>query len=57
MRSVPMGVIAHQLGHADERMASKHYAHLSPSYVADTIRQNFPALGIVEDSNSSLRSA
>ncbi len=25
--------------------------HLSPSYVADTIRQNFPALGIVEDSN------
>ena len=50
-RGVPMGVIAHQLGHADERMASKHYAHLSPSYLADTIRQNFPALGIVEDSN------
>ena len=35
----------------DARMAEKHYAHLSPSYVADTIRQNFPALGIVEDSN------
>ncbi len=46
-----MGVIAHQLGHAEERMASKHYAHLSSSYVADTIRQNLPALGIVEDSD------
>ena len=51
MRGVPMGVIARQLGHADERMASKHYAHLSPSYIADTIRQNFPSLGIVEEGN------
>ncbi len=51
MRGVPMGVIAHQFGHTDTRMAEKHYAHLSPSYVADTIRQNFPALGIVEDCN------
>ncbi len=46
-----MGVIAHQLGHSDTRMAEKHYAHLSPSYIADTIRQNFPPLGIVEESN------
>ena len=51
MRGVPMGVIAHQLGHTDTRMAEKHYAHLSPSYVADTIRQNFPALGIVKQDN------
>ena len=33
------------------RMAEKYYAHLSPSYVADTIRQNFPALGIVDENN------
>jgi integrase len=46
MSGVPMGVIAAQLGHADTRMTEKHYAHLAPSYVADTIRANFPALGI-----------
>ena len=27
------------------------YAHLSPSYVAETIRANFPTLGIVPKSN------
>jgi integrase len=46
MRGVPMGVIAEQLGHADTRMTEKHYAHLAPSYVADTIRAHFPMLGI-----------
>jgi integrase len=50
MRGVPMGVIAEQLGHADTRMTEKHYAHLAPSYVADTIRAHFPTLGIGEDS-------
>jgi integrase len=49
MRGVPMGVIAEQLGHADTRMTAKHYAHLAPSYVADTIRANFPTLGIAGD--------
>jgi hypothetical protein len=29
-------------------MTEKHYAPLSPNYVADTIRANFPTLGIVE---------
>jgi integrase len=46
MRGVPMGVIAAQLGHQDTRMTEKHYAHLAPSYVADTIRAQFPRLGI-----------
>jgi integrase len=45
MRGVPMGVIAAQLGHADTRMTEKHYAHLAPSYVADTIRAHFPWTG------------
>lgn len=51
MRGVPMGVIAAQLGHADTRMTERHYAHLSPSYVADTVRAALPALGIVDRSN------
>jgi integrase len=46
MNGVPMAVIARQLGHADSRMTEKHYAHLAPSYVAQTIRENFPVLGI-----------
>jgi integrase len=48
MNGVPMVVIARQLGHADTRMTEKHYAHLAPNYVAQTIRDNFPVLGIGE---------
>jgi integrase len=51
MRGVPMGVIAAQLGHSDTRMTERHYAHLSPNYVADTVRAALPALGIVDKSN------
>jgi integrase len=51
MRGVPMAVIAEQLGHADTRMTEKHYAHLAPNYVADTIRARFPTLGIGDDYN------
>src|SRR6202042_612659 len=42
MKGVPMGVIAVQLGHSDTRMTEKHYAHLSPNYVAETIRAALP---------------
>jgi integrase len=49
MRGVPMGVIAEQLGDAGTRMTEKHYAHLAPLYVADTIRAHFPTLGIAGD--------
>jgi hypothetical protein len=31
-------------------MTEKHYAHLSPSYVAATIRTHFPTLGVAGDS-------
>lgn len=50
-RGVPMPVIAAQLGHADTRICEKHYAHLTPNYIADTIRANFPDMGVVEDDN------
>jgi integrase len=49
MRGVPMGVIAAQLGHSDTRMTEKHYAHLSPNYVAETVRAALPALGILDN--------
>jgi integrase len=51
MRAVPMAVIAEQLGHADTRMTEKHYAHLAPNYVAETIRAHFPTLGIARKTN------
>jgi integrase len=49
MKGVPMAVIAAQLGHADTRMTERHYAHLGPSYVADTVRAAFGNLGIALD--------
>lgn len=51
VRGVPMAVIAEALGHADERITRRHYAHLSKSYVADTVRAAVAGMGIVEESN------
>jgi integrase len=42
---VPLAVIAESMGHADERITRKHYAHLSPSYVRDTVRTGLGRLG------------
>ena len=46
MAGVPLVVVAKNLGHSDTRMCERHYAHLAPSYVADTIRAHAPKLGI-----------
>jgi integrase len=46
MKGVPLAVIAAQLGHADTRMVEKHYGHLAPNYVAETVRAAFGTLGI-----------
>jgi integrase len=54
MRGVPMGVIAAQLGRSDTRMTERHYAHLSPSYVSETVRKSFGTLGIAVDTTISL---
>jgi hypothetical protein len=51
MRGVPLAVIAAQLGHSDTRMVEKHYGHLAPSYVAETVRTAFGTLGRAEPSN------
>jgi integrase len=45
---VPLAVIAEALGHADERITRKHYAHLSPSYVRDAVRNGLGTLGAFE---------
>lgn len=50
----PMAVIAEQLGHAGTRMTERHYAHLTPSYVGDTVRALFSKMGVLPDSNMAL---
>jgi hypothetical protein len=32
-------------------MTEKHYAHVAPSYAADTVRAALPGLGIIGETN------
>jgi len=48
-------VAAEALGHSDTRMAEKHYAHLAPSYVADTIRRTAPDLALPDANVTALK--
>jgi integrase len=49
MAGMPLMVVAKSLGHRDTRMAEKHYAHLAPSYEADTVRKFAPKFGFKPD--------
>lgn len=51
LAGVQLAVIAEAMGHADERITRRHYAHLSKSYVGDTIREAMTGRGLVEESN------
>ncbi len=51
MNGAPLPVVARQLGHSDTRMVEKHYGHMAPSYVADTVRAAFGPLGFAPDKN------
>ena len=51
LAGVPMAVIADAMGHKDERITRRHYAHLSPSYVAETVRRHSAGLAIVQQDN------
>jgi integrase len=53
MNGAPLIVAAKNLGHADTRMVERHYGHLAPSYLADTIRATAPRFGISAASNVS----
>jgi integrase len=50
MAGAPLAVVAAQLGHSDTRMVEKHYGHLAPSYIADTVRASFSHMGLVAES-------
>ncbi len=50
MKGVPMSVCAAAIGDS-EAICAKHYAHLAPSYIADTIREHGGGLGIVPLTN------
>jgi integrase len=51
MAGVPLIVVAHNLGHSDTRMTERHYAHLAPSYVAETIRKFAPSFETADETN------
>ena len=44
-------VVAKNLGHSDTRMVERHYGHLAPSYVAESVRKHAPKFGKVTASN------
>lgn len=48
VKGVPMAVIAEALGHADERITRRHYAHLSESYVSQQVREHVAGLGVFD---------
>jgi integrase len=52
----PLLVVAQALGHSDTRMVDRHYVHLAPSYVANTIRQTAPDLRLKPARDLSSRS-
>jgi integrase len=48
-QGVPLAYVAAQLGHSDTRMVEKHYGHLAPTALAESIRKLAPRLGITRD--------
>jgi integrase len=45
MAGMPLMVVAKNLGHSDTRMVERHYGHLAPSYVAESVRKHAPTFG------------
>lgn len=48
-QGTPLLFVASALGHRDARMVEKHYGHLAPSHVAQTIKAKLPTFGIKPD--------
>lgn len=46
MNGAPLAVVAKQLGHSDTRMVEKHYGHLAPNYITDTVRASYGSIGL-----------
>jgi integrase len=51
MGGMPLMLVARNLGHSTTRMVEKHYGHLAPSFIADTIRATAPRYGVKTTSN------
>jgi integrase len=51
MKGVPLVTVAAQLGHSSVKVTEKHYAHLSPGFVASSVRDAIGSFGIVADDN------
>jgi integrase len=49
MAGMPLMIVARNLGHADTKMCERHYAHLAPSYEAESIRAHAPKFGFKPD--------
>jgi integrase len=50
MGSVPLQVVARNLGHVDTRMVERHYGHLEDSFIRKAIREGAPRFGAVKKS-------
>ncbi len=53
-RGVPLAYVAAQLGHSGTLMVEKHYGHLAPSALAESIRTLAPKMGILDQENVSV---
>jgi integrase len=51
MDGVSSLIVARSLGHADTKMVEKHYAHLAPKHVLETIQSLRKPLGLENESN------
>jgi integrase len=49
MAGMPLMIVARNLGHTDARMCERHYAHLAPSFEAESIRKHAPKFGFKPD--------
>jgi integrase len=45
MHGLSLLIVARNLGHTDTKMCERHYAHLAPSYEAESIRAHAPKFG------------
>ena len=46
MAGMTIEVLAQQLGHKDTRITSRHYAHLCPTFKAESVRKNAPSFDL-----------
>jgi len=53
-RGVSLAVVAEALGHKGTRMVERHYGHLAPTHVAESIAEKLPRFDIEIDSEVKL---